>query len=198
MEFLDKKKRILLIGIAQKGPAGMSYNEIYSTFTYFMSKESIQKTLEELYFSGSINIIRDGDEIRYIASNKARNSLIALELQKFRIMKFLEKVKEKSAEISKMQDKNVQLQELEKLGKEALEIISLGLLSLFKEFPELTVPEYLEMIEVLYNEFLSKMSSIISPKLTDEETKQFLTLIGKYRGEKDLEVIKKLMDSLKG
>ncbi|AWR97868.1 hypothetical protein DFR86_10170 [Acidianus sulfidivorans JP7] len=197
MEFLDKKKRILLIGISQKGPAGMTYDELISTFSYFMTKDSIQKNIEDLYFSGEINILRDENEIRYIASNKVRNSLIALELQKFKITKFLENVKNKSSELAKIQDKNVQIQELEKIGKEGLEIISQGIISLLKEFPELTIPEYLEMVEVINNEFLDKISSIIFPKMTEEETQQFLTLISKYRGSKDVEAIKKIMQTLK-
>ncbi|WP_148692444.1 hypothetical protein [Acidianus manzaensis] len=197
MEFLDKKKRILLIGIAQKGPSGMTYEDLLSTFSYFMSRDSIQREVEELYFSGELNILKDEGEVRYIANSKVRNSLIVLELQKYKITKFLEKIKTKLPELTQIQDKNTQLQELEKIGKEGLETISAGVISLLKEFPELTIPEYLEIVEALNNEFFDKISSIVIPKMTEDETQQFLSLVAKYRGEKDVESIKKIIDVFK-
>jgi len=45
-------------------------------------------------------------------------------------LKFLEEVKKKSEEISKLQCKNSQLEEIKKIGKEGLELISSGLFNI--------------------------------------------------------------------
>ncbi|MQL55475.1 hypothetical protein [Acidianus ambivalens] len=189
MDFLDKKKRLVLIAIAQKGASGLTYDELLSTFLIFMTRNTLQSIVEDLYFSGYINILRDDKEVRLIASRKVRSSLVALDFQRYKLLKFLEEVKKKSEEISKLQDKNSQLEEIKKIGKEGLELISSGLLTLYKEFPEFTIPEYIEIIEVINNEVLAKLSPLITQQMTEEDLKQFLNLISKYLGEKEAEVL---------
>lgn len=189
MDFLDKKKRLVLIAIAQKGASGLTYDELLSTFLIFMTRNTLQSIVEDLYFSGYINILRDDKEVRLIASRKVRSSLVALDFQRYKLLKFLEEVKKKSEEISKLQDKNSQLEEIKKIGKEGLELISSGLLTLYKEFPEFTIPEYIEIVEVINNEVLAKLSPLITQQMTEEDLKQFLNLTSKYLGEKEAEVL---------
>ncbi|AEE94375.1 hypothetical protein DDW13_08815 [Acidianus hospitalis] len=189
MDFLDKKKRLVLIAIAQKGTSGLTYDELLSTFLIFMTRNTLQSIIEDLYFSGYINILRDDKEVRLIASRKVRSSLVALDFQRYKLLKFLEEVKKKSEEISKLQDKNSQLEEIKKIGKEGLELISSGLLTLYKEFPEFTIPEYIEIVEVINNEVLAKLSPLITQQMTEEDLKQFLNLTSKYLGEKEAEVL---------
>ncbi|MDT7901712.1 MAG: hypothetical protein RRE78_07445, partial [Acidianus sp.] len=171
MDFLDKKKRLVLIAIAQKGTSGLTYDELLSTFLIFMTRNTLQSIIEDLYFSGYINILRDDKEVRLIASRKVRSSLVALDFQRYKLLKFLEEVKKKSEEISKLQDKNSQLEEIKKIGKEGLELISSGLLTLYKEFPEFTIPEYIEIVEVINNEVLAKLSPLITQQMTEEDLK---------------------------
>ncbi|MFP3217291.1 MAG: hypothetical protein RXQ99_01620 [Acidianus sp.] len=189
MDFLDKKKRLVLIAIAQKGTSGLTYDELLSTFLIFMTRNTLQSIIEDLYFSGYINILRDDKEVRLIASRKVRSSLVALDFQRYKLLKFLEEVKKKSEEISKLQDKNSQLEEIKKIGKEGLELISSGLLTLYKEFPEFTIPEYIEIVEVINNEVLAKLTPLITQQMTEEDLKQFLNLTSKYLGEKEAEVL---------
>lgn len=189
MDFLDKKKRLVLIAIAQKGTSGLTYDELLSTFLIFMTRNTLQSIIEDLYFSGYINILRDDKEVRLIASRKVRSSLVALDFQRYKLLKFLEEVKKKSEEISKLQDKNSQLEEIKKIGKEGLELISSGLLALYKEFPEFTIPEYIEIVEVINNEVLAKLSPLITQQMTEEDLKQFLNLTSKYLGEKEAELL---------
>jgi hypothetical protein len=196
MKFLNKKKRLVLELIAQGGPAGLTLQEIKNSFSYIISDTSLSKILEDLYFSENINILRDGTEIRYIASNEVRNSLIALEMQRYKITKFLENVKKRSEELSK-QDKKVQLEELSKLTQEGLNLISIGLFTLIKDKPEVTIPDYLELIEVLNKEFFSKTLPLISNNMSQDELEKFLSLIAKYKGEKEAEIIKMTLNNVK-
>ncbi|AWR95101.1 hypothetical protein [Acidianus brierleyi] len=196
MRFLNKKKRLVLELIAQGGPAGLTLQEIKNSFSYIISDSSLSNILENLYFSEYINILRDGTEIRYIASNEVRNSLIALEMQKYKITKFLENVKKRSEELSK-QDRKVQLEELTKLTQEGLNLISIGLFTLIKDKPEVTIPDYLELIEILNKEFFSKTLSLLNNNMSQEELEKFLLLVSKFKGEKEAEIIKMTLNNVK-
>jgi len=59
-----------------------------------------------------------------------------------------------------------------KKSKEGLELISSGLLTLYKEFPEFTIPEYVEIVEVINKEVLAKLSPLITQQMTEEDLKQ--------------------------
>ncbi len=196
MKFLNKKKRLVLELIAQGGPAGLTLQELKNSFSYIISDTSLSSILENLYFSEYINILRDGIEVRYIASNKVRNSLVALEMQKFKITKFLENVKKRSEELSK-QDKKIQLEELTKLTQEGLNLISIGLFTLIKDKPEVTIPDYLELIEILNKEFFSKTLPLLNNNMSQEELEKFLTLVAKFKGDKEAEIIKMTLNNVK-
>jgi len=111
-------------------------------------------------------------------------------------LKFLEEVKKKSEEISKLQCKNSQLEEIKKIGKERLELISSGLFTLYKEFPEFTIPEYVEIVEVINKEVLAKLSPLITRQMTEEDLKQLGNLTSKYLGEKEAEVLSKALERI--
>ncbi len=197
MEFLDKKSRLVLQLIAQGGPGGLTLTQLKSSLAYILSESTLSSILESLYFSNYINVLKDGPEVRYIASNEVRNAMIALELQKFKIAKFLEGVKKKSEELSK-QEKSAQVEELKRLTQEGLSVIGQGLFSLMKDKPELTVPEYVELLDVLNKEFFSRVLPLLGSQTSQEELEKFLALVSRYKGEVEAEVIKKALNALKG
>ncbi|MBW9140465.1 MAG: hypothetical protein K1T65_01920 [Candidatus Aramenus sp.] len=197
MEFLDKKSRLVLQLIAQGGPGGLTLSQLRTTLAYIMSEGTLSSILENLYFSNYINVLKDGQEVRYIASNEVRNAMIALELQKFKITKFLEGVKKKTEELSK-QDKAIQLEELRKLTQEGLSVVAQGLFSLLKDKPELSVPEYVELIDVLNREFFSRTLPLLGSQTSQEELEKFLSLVSRYKGEVEAEMLKKALNALKG
>jgi hypothetical protein len=53
----------------------------------------------------------------------------------------------------------------------------------------LCIPEYIEIVEVINNEVLAKLSPLITQQMTEEDLKQFLNLTSKYLGEKEAEVL---------
>ncbi|MEM1620392.1 MAG: hypothetical protein QXJ30_00535, partial [Metallosphaera sp.] len=59
--------------------------------------------------------------------------------------------------------------------------------------PELTIPEYTEMMELLSKELFGKLIQTLEKETSNDELEKLVELIGKYRGEKDAEVIKNLM-----
>lgn len=197
MEFLDKKSRLVLQLIAHGGPGGLTLSQLRTTLAYIMSEGTLSSILENLYFSNYINVLKDGQEVRYIASNEVRNAMIALELQKFKITKFLEGVKKKTEELSK-QDKAIQLEELRKLTQEGLSVVAQGLFSLLKDKPELSVPEYVELIDVLNREFFSRTLPLLGSQTSQEELEKFLSLVSRYKGEVEAEMLKKALNALKG
>ncbi|MCI2414807.1 MAG: hypothetical protein MPF33_06115 [Candidatus Aramenus sp.] len=197
MEFLDKKSRLVLQLIAQGGPGGLTLSQLRTSLAYIVSEGTLSSILENLYFSNYINVLKDGQEVRYIANNEVRNAMIALELQKFKITKFLEGVKKKTEELSK-QDKAIQLEELRKLTQEGLSVVAQGLFSLLKDRPELSVPEYVELVDLLNREFFSRTLPLLGSQTSQEELEKFLSLVSRYKGEVEAEVLKKALNALKG
>ncbi|ADX86306.1 hypothetical protein [Saccharolobus islandicus] len=196
MEFLSKRERLVLVAIAQSGPSGTTYSQL-SALGYILSKNTIQETIENLYLQGYINVLKDGDEIRYIASKNVRNAIINLEFHKYRLAKNLTELKKKVEDISKM-EKQQQATAFKGILKDLLSSISSSIVSLLDELPALTLPEYMEVLENLYKEFLSKLSPLIQESMTEDEINTFISLVGKYRGEKDAEEIKNTLQKIKG
>ncbi|WP_338598826.1 hypothetical protein V6M85_08645 [Sulfolobus tengchongensis] len=194
MDFLSKRERLVLLAIAQAGPSGVTYSQM-STLNYVLSKESIQKTIEDLYLKGYINVLRDGDEVRYIATKNVRNSIINLEFHKYKLIKNLNELKKKVEEISKM-EKQQQAVAFKGVLKDLFSSISFSILSLMDEFPALTLPEYLDVLEGLNKEFLSKLTPLIQESMSEDEINTFISLVSKYRGEKEAEEIKTTLQKL--
>ncbi|EZQ01807.1 hypothetical protein CM19_12090 [Candidatus Acidianus copahuensis] len=196
MNFLEGKERAVLTTIAQGGPAGIRATDLYPTLSLFMSQQTVQKTIEDLYFSGYITILRDGDEVRYIASKQVRNALVNLEMQKYKLGKYIENLKMRIEEIQKL-EKTIQVNEMKKVATEGTQVVAFSVLSLLKEVPELTIPEAIEIISKINDEVLSKLFSLISPEMTEEDIKHFLLLVSKYNGEKDAELLRITMEAIK-
>ncbi|BDC00043.1 MAG: hypothetical protein RRA45_08315 [Saccharolobus sp.] len=194
MNFLSKKERIVLLAIAQAGPSGLTFSQL-SALSYILTKDTIQKIIEDLYFNGYINVLRDGDEVRYIASKDVRNAIINLEFHKFKLIRNLDELKKKSEEISKM-DKQQQITAFKNTIKDILSIISISILSLLNESPALTLPEYLEILDNLNKEFFSKLLPLIQESITEDEINTFIALVSKYRGEKDAEELKATLQKI--
>jgi hemerythrin superfamily protein len=191
MEFLDKKHRIVLMAVAQGGPAGVTREELFQNMTLVMSKDTLSAVLEDLYFSGDIKVLRDGNEIRYLASKEIRESMIALELQRFRLAGKLEKLKEAS--------KNEEKDKVQLLLNEIRDVsvsISTSIISLMKNSPSLTIPEYLESIDIINKDFLSKIVPLLEEKPSQRELEILIGLVSKYRGEKDAEKLKLALEKI--
>ncbi len=195
MDFLNKKERIILMAIAQAGPAGISSSNL-SALSYVMTKDTIQRIIEDLYFKGYINVTRDVDEIRYIASKNVRNAMVNFEFHKYKLLKSLEKLKKDVEEISKL-DKQQQIGAFKNLIKDLMTQISTSLITLFNDLPDFTIPEYVELLENLDKEFLSKLLPLIQENMSEDELATFISLIGKYRGEKEAEQLKTLLQKAK-
>ncbi|BBG25219.1 hypothetical protein [Sulfuracidifex tepidarius] len=191
MEFLDKKHRIVVMSIAQGGPAGIDKDDLFQSMNLVMSKETLSHVLEDLYFDGSVNILRDGNEIRYVASKDIRESMIALELQKYKLAEKLEELKE----LSKNQDKD-KAEAILNSVKEVSILISNSILSLLKSSPSLTVPEYLDIVDAINRDFLSKLVPLLEGKPSKRELEILMKLVSRYRGEKDAEKLKLVLDKL--
>lgn len=194
MNFLGKKERIVLLAIAQAGPSGLTFSQL-SALSYILTKDTIQKIIEDLYFNGYINVLRDGNEVRYIATKDIRNAIINLEFHKFKLIKNLDELKKKSEEISKM-DKQQQITAFKNTIKDILSIISISILSLLNESPAVTLPEYLEILDNLNKEFFSKLLPLIQESITEDEINTFIALVSKYRGEKDAEELKATLQKI--
>ncbi|AOL16481.1 hypothetical protein BFU36_06965 [Sulfolobus sp. A20] len=195
MDFLSKKERIVLIAIAQAGPAGIPSSSL-SALSYVMTKDTIQRIIEDLYFKGYINVIRDVDEIRYIASKNVRNAMVNFEFHKYKLLKNLEKLKKDVEEISKL-DKQQQIGAFKNLIRDLMSQISTSLITLFNDLPDLTIPEYIELLENLDKEFLSRLLPIIQENMSEEELATFISLISRFRGEKEAEQLKTLLQRAK-
>jgi len=191
MEFLDKKHRIVVISIAQGGPAGIDRDDLFQSMSLVMSKDTLSHVLEDLYFDGSINILRDGREVRYVASKDIRESMIALELQKYRLAEKLEALKE----LSKAQDKD-KAEVILNSVKEIAIILSDSILNLMKSSPSLTLPEYLDIVDAINKDFLSKLVPLLEGKPSKRELEVLMKLVSRYRGEKDAEKLKLVLDKL--
>ena len=68
MEFIQKRDRLILTLISQSGPGGIDANTLFSALSVYMDRESIQRSIGDLYFKGYINVLNNGGEIRYFAS----------------------------------------------------------------------------------------------------------------------------------
>jgi len=194
MEFMDKRKRIVLLSIAKEGVAGITLDSLNSTLSLLMSKDTLAKSIEELYFSQYISLVRDGDEIRYVATKRVRNAMISLELHKFRISKYLEELKK----VSEVQmEAKERLSEMSKVVDKGLRIIATAYLNLLSEEPEFTIPEFSEVVQIIYSEILSRLLPLVEKDRTQEELEKLVELVSKYMGEKEAKTLKTLLEKAK-
>ena len=194
MEFMDKRKRIVLLSIAKEGVAGITLDSLNSTLSLLMSKDTLAKSIEELYFSQYISLVRDGDEIRYVATKRVRNAMISLELHKFRISKCLEELKK----VSEVQmEAKERLSEMSKVVDKGLRIIATAYLNLLSEEPEFTIPEFSEVVQIIYSEILSRLLPLVEKDRTQEELEKLVELVSKYMGEKEAKTLKTLLEKAK-
>ncbi|AEB94763.1 MAG: hypothetical protein QXR57_06210 [Metallosphaera sp.] len=192
MEFLDKKHRTVLMAIAKEGFQGVEMERLIASLSPILTKDAIIKVIEDLYFSQYVLLLRDSNEIRYIASKAVRNAMISFEFQRYKLTKFLETLKSMgNSQVN--QESKQKAEEVIKVIKEGLVIISKGYLQLLSEVPELTVPEYSELLELLTKELFGKLIQLIDNETSKEDLDKLMELIAKYRGEKDAETMRNLM-----
>jgi len=195
MEFIQKRDRLVLTTIAQSGPNGIDFTTLIASLTPYLTRESIQKSIENLFIKGDIISVNTGSgEVRYIASKTVRDAMISLEIQKYKIAEYVKELSSKKDEIIQLQDKNKQLEELKNIVSKGLILISLSLMNLYSSpMPELTIPEFIESMQPL-SEVLSKLSKVIDVKLNKEDVENILKIVEKYRGVKDYELLKQLIE----
>ncbi|AHC51528.1 hypothetical protein SUSAZ_05930 [Sulfolobus acidocaldarius SUSAZ] len=193
MEFEQKRDRLVLTTIAQAGPSGLDSRTLFSNLSLFVTAESIQRSIENLFIKGDVVIVNTGGEVRYIASKTVRDSLLTLEIQKVRLVEYLKELSKKKDEILKIEDKSKQAEELRKLIGRGFVLIATGLLSLYEKRPETTIPEYIEALQPLVD-VLEKLAKMVEIPYSKEELDNILKLIEKYRGEKDYQIMKDLIE----
>ncbi|MCG2909231.1 hypothetical protein DDW09_01030 [Sulfolobus sp. SCGC AB-777_L09] len=195
MEFIQKRDRLVLTTIAQSGPNGIDFTTLIASLTPYLTRESIQKSIENLFIKGDIISVNTGSgEVRYIASKTVRDAMISLEIQKYKIAEYVKELSSKKDEIIQLQDKNKQLEELKNIVSKGLILISLSLMNLYSSpMPELTIPEFIESMQPL-SEVLSKLSKVVDVKLNKEDVENILKIVEKYRGVKDYELLKQLIE----
>jgi hypothetical protein len=195
MEFIQKRDRLVLTTIAQSGPNGIDFTTLIASLTPYLTRESIQKSVENLFIKGDIISVNTGSgEVRYIASKTVRDAMISLEIQKYKIAEYVKELSSKKDEIIQLQDKNKQLEELKNIVSKGLILISLSLMNLYSSpMPELTIPEFIESMQPL-SEVLSKLSKVVDVKLNKEDVENILKIVEKYRGVKDYELLKQLIE----
>lgn len=195
MEFIQKRDRLVLTTIAQSGPNGIDFTTLIASLSPYLTRESIQKSIENLFIKGDIISVNTGSgEVRYIASKTVRDAMISLEIQKYKIAEYVKELSSKKDEIIQLQDKNKQLEELKNIVSKGLILISLSLMNLYSSpMPELTIPEFIESVQPL-SEVLSKLSKVVDVKLNKEDVENILKIVEKYRGVKDYELLKQLIE----
>jgi len=195
MEFIQKRDRLVLTTIAQSGPNGIDFTTLIASLSPYLTRESIQKSIENLFIKGDIISVNTGSgEVRYIASKTVRDAMISLEIQKYKIAEYVKELSSKKDEIIQLQDKNKQLEELKNIVSKGLILISLSLMNLYSSpMPELTIPEFIESMQPL-SEVLSKLSKVVDVKLNKEDVENILKIVEKYRGVKDYELLKQLIE----
>ena len=193
MEFIQKRDRLVLTLISQSGPGGIDASSLFSALSLYMDKESIQKSIGELFTKGYINVINNGGEIRYFASKQVRDAMIALEVQRYRIVSYVNELNKKKDEILQIQDRNKQLEELKSVVSKGLTLIALGLINLYSAMPELTIPEFVESIQPL-TDVLGKLTRVVEPQYSKEDIENILKIVEKFRGERDYKLLKDLVE----
>ncbi|MEM0373369.1 MAG: hypothetical protein QXV69_03690 [Sulfolobaceae archaeon] len=192
MEFLSKRERLVVVTAAEGGQAGIAYNSLYNSLSLLLSRDSIQKALEELYLKGYINLVKIDNEIRIIVSKQVRKSIALLEFYKSLVLKLLQEVKEKLDEIN---DEKERKRILESASQQLSVIILNTILSLLNENPELTIPEFIESILTL-KEPLQALGSISIQLRGKELFESLIKIIGKYVGEEDSKAVAKLLENM--
>jgi hypothetical protein len=195
MEFIQKRDRLILTLISQSGPGGIDANTLFSALSVYMDRESIQRSIGDLYFKGYINVLNNGGEIRYFASKQVRDAMISLEVQKYRIASYVNELSKKKDEIIQIQDRAKQLEELKNVVTKGLNLISIGLINLYSSLPELTLPEYIESIQAL-TDVLGKLTKIVEPSYSKEDLENILKIVERFRGEKDYKLLKEIVEKV--
>lgn len=159
MEFLTKAEREIILTIAGKG-GKIEYKDLFSQLS-FLSEDTIRKTIESLYNKNYLMILKENNSIILALDKKIITSLQYLNLEKAILGKQLDGFKSRLLNAKNIQDKEKQIEEIKNTTKDLLTIIGLGFSKLLDNMPELTIPEYLDVIKVINDEVLSKLVSAI-------------------------------------
>ncbi|BCU67710.1 hypothetical protein HS7_11470 [Sulfolobales archaeon HS-7] len=182
MEFLEKKQRLVLIQVAKAGPGGTTLSELLELTYPVLTRETVNKILEGLYFSSLINVVRDEGEVRVIASKSVRTSVMYYEYYVSSVTSLLSKLKD-------VNDKNAVQDILIEFSSLLNRMLFYGLTNL----PELYLPE---MAEFLKGIFTITGDKLFPPVREDREL--FLKLIEKYRGKADSSALALILKSAEG
>ncbi len=163
MEFLNKTEREILLTLANSG-GKTDYSSILSKLSY-LPEESIRKSIQSLYEKNYISILKENNNIVFVLDKRVGLSVQYLNLQKVLLSKGLDEFKTRLLNARNLQDKEKQAEEVKNATNDLLTIIGLALTRLLANNPELTIPEYLDLIKVINDEVLSKVTSTIEDSL---------------------------------
>jgi hypothetical protein len=187
LEFLDSKRRIVLLTIAKEGAAGVTYDSLRERLRPILT-ESLDRVIEQLYFDSYIHVIKEGTEVRLIASKRVRDALSQLDLARALLFEGVNKAKKLLEEGQTVQEKS--LAYLSDSLSEILGSLGRSFLILIEGFPELTIPELTEYTKTLY-EFLGpylKLGLALT-KLNQDEIRNLLDFMkDKKTGTQDQEL----------
>lgn len=183
MEFMNKTEREILLTLANSGGKA-DYSSILSKLSY-LPEESIRKSIQSLYEKNYISILKENNNIVFVLDKKVGLSVQYLNLQKVLLSKGLDEFKTRLLNARNLQDKEKQAEEVKNATNDLLAIIGLALTRLLANNPELTIPEYLDLIKVINDEILSKVTSTIEDSLL----KSLITNILGERSEQQKQLI---------
>ncbi|MCQ4406458.1 MAG: hypothetical protein RXR13_00225 [Sulfolobaceae archaeon] len=190
MEVMDKITRTVLSYIAAKGPEGAEVEDVYRGLSLIFDRDSLAKSITNLIARGYVNVLRDGDSTKLIASKNVRLSVLALELQKLKLAAYIKSLASKRQELVGLPPEK-KADEERRISLEIWALLGQSLSTLARSTPELTVPEFVEVVEKLWSPLLSALRvEIVPDSVTSEE---FLTLAKKLLGESESRAIEALL-----
>jgi hypothetical protein len=185
MEFLQSRVRKCLVTLSQTGPSGMTVDDLIESMSPFLTKESVLRSLEELIFSGYVEVMNQGETTKLIASKSVRTGMIGLELARIMIGKRLDSVRR----AIEGKDQGMLNNSIELLNGTVGEAI----FTLMGDVPELTLPELLEILHQVRDKLGNLLRS--DQKLDENTLEEFFKLVEKYKGERESSLLRSMIVS---
>jgi len=163
----------------------MTVDDLIESMSPFLTKESVLKSLEELIFSGYVEVMNQGETTKLIASKSVRTGMIGLELARIMIGKRLDSVRR----AIEGKDQGMLNNSIELLNGTVGEAI----FTLMGDVPELTLPELLEILHQVRDKLGNLLRS--DQKLDENTLEEFFKLVEKYKGERESSLLRSMIVS---
>ena len=189
MEMMGKAARTLLIAVASRGPEGVEVEELYRILSPLFGRERIAEELGTLIEEGYVITVNDGGKVRLIASRDVRKSLANLEIQRQKIAAYLKGLKERRADLEKMDKKELG----EKITLELYALVGSAVVNLLGNHEEVTIPEFLETLGRLNQALFSKLSLDL---IKDEDiADEIVKVVGTYMGKSEADAVSAILQA---